>query len=228
MNKKNLSVSSDRSRNNVPIKALIAAIFSVISLTSCANPPFASVLETKSVDITSLLDTSQSSDNSTFRRQTALVCEVLTANIQRGDNFVEIPVSAVAPNRKSPVSVSPKLLEEECGKRKIAGEQGTLTKPAFEQALSAIAASNAKPLLIVHVNSNEKEDPDPVSLWQKVAKKVTERGGVLIFVGATNQGGEAFNAKIDKALGNFPNVIFAEEQNAIRQQISTAFKKLRK
>ena len=222
------TIERDRSRNNVRIKAFVTASCLGMSVTSCANPPFASVLETKSVAIQSLLDSSQSSNNSTFNGQIKAVCEGLTASIQRGDTFVEIPVSAVPPTRKSPVSVSPKLLEEECGKRKISREKGTLTKPSFEQAFSEIAASNAKPLLIVHINSNEKENPDPISLWQKVVKKVTERGGFVIIVGATNQGGEAFNSKLDKAIGAFPNVIFAENPTEIQQQISTVFKKLRR
>lgn len=210
-----------------PAKAFLVTVCSLMSLTSCTS--VTSVLETKSVETISLLDISQSSGNSAFNEQTKALCEGLAGHIQRGDTFLEIPVSAVAPNRKSPVSVSPKILKEECGKRNISREKGTLTKPSFEQILPAIAASapNAKPLLIVHINSNEKEDPDPISLWQKVAQKISERGGFLLIVGATNQGAE-FNFKLDKAIGSFQNVIFAENPTEIQQQISTVFVKLRK
>ncbi|MFM6436678.1 MAG: hypothetical protein ACKPKE_04445 [Microcystis panniformis] len=197
--------------------------FILIVLPSCSQKkPIALVL---------LKDTSISGQNNEeFQTTTKKACKSITESISRGDQFKVIQVNGEPDFYENLTPTNPTQAKKQCESVKTTKKEGTFTCPAIRTANKVFQSSKNPGVLLVLVETNEGESPCPKD-WRTTVKNVIDRGGSVVVLNATNNGGESFRLELETALESLPvkyahsNVEFAIK-NAIEETRKKAEAKL--
>ncbi|MFM6648274.1 MAG: hypothetical protein ACKPIZ_04185 [Microcystis panniformis] len=197
--------------------------FILIVLPSCSQKkPIALVL---------LKDTSISGQNNEeFQTTTKKACKSITESISRGDQFKVIQVNGEPDFYENLTPTNPTQAKKQCESVKTTKKEGTFTCPAIRTANKVFQSSKNPGVLLVLVETNEGESPCPKD-WRTTVKNVIDRGGSVVVLNATNNGGESFRLELETALEGLPvkyahsNVEFAIK-NAIEETRKKAEAKL--
>ncbi|MFM6899457.1 MAG: hypothetical protein ACKPKF_20040 [Microcystis panniformis] len=208
------------------LNRLLAGVMSgfiLIVLPSCSQKkPIALVL---------LKDTSISGQNNEeFQTTTKKACKSITESISRGDQFKVIQVNGEPDFYENLTPTNPTQAKKQCESVKTTKKEGTFTCPAIRTANKVFQSSKNPGVLLVLVETNEGESPCPKD-WRTTVKNVIDRGGSVVVLNATNNGGESFRLELETALEGLPvkyahsNVEFAIK-NAIEETRKKAEAKL--
>ncbi|TRU39643.1 MAG: VWA domain-containing protein [Microcystis aeruginosa Ma_MB_F_20061100_S20] len=189
-------------------------VSTLIALSSCSQKnPIALVL---------LKDTSISGQNNEeFQTTTKKACKSITESISHGDQFKVIQVNGEPDFYENLTPTNPTQAKKQCGAVSTTQKQGTFTCPAIRTANQVFQSSKNPGVLLVLVETNEGESPCPKD-WRTTVKNVIDRGGSVVVLNATNNGGESFRLELETALEGLPvkyahsNVEFAIK-NAIQE-----------
>ncbi|MCA2505630.1 MAG: VWA domain-containing protein [Microcystis sp. M54BS1] len=168
----------------------------LIVLPSCSQKnPIALVL---------LKDTSESAQNNEeFKTTTKKACKGITESISRGDELKVIQVNGEPDFFEHLTPTNPTDAKKKCGAVSTTQKQGTLTCPAVRTAHKIFQSSKKPGVLLVLIETNERESPCPQD-WRTTVKNVIEKGGSVLILNATNNGGESFRLEIETALEGLP------------------------
>lgn len=168
----------------------------LIVLPSCSQKnPIALVL---------LKDTSESAQNNEeFQTTTKKACKGITESISRGDKFKVIQVNGEQDFFESLTPTTPTQAKKQCGAVSTTQKKGTLTCRAIQTAHQIFQSSKNPGVLLVLIETNERESPCPED-WRTTVKNVIEKGGSVVILNATNNGGESFRLELETALQGLP------------------------
>lgn len=168
----------------------------LIVLLSCSQKnPIALVL---------LKDTSESAQNNEeFKTTTKKACKGITESISRGDELKVIQVNGEPDFFEHLSPTNPTDAKKQCGAVSTTQKQGTLACPAVRTAHKIFQSSKKPGVLLVLVETNEREFPCPQD-WRTTVKNVIQKGGSVLILNATNNGGESFRLEIETALKDLP------------------------
>lgn len=168
----------------------------LILLPSCSQKnPIALVL---------LKDTSISGQNNEeFKTTTKKACKGITESISRGDELKVIQVNGEPDFFEHLTPTNPTDAKKKCGAVSTTQKQGTLTCPAVRTAHKIFQSSKKPGVLLVLIETNERELFCPQD-WRTTVKNVIEKGGSVLILNATNNGGESFRLEIETALEGLP------------------------
>ena len=164
----------------------------LILLPSCSQKnPIALVL---------LKDTSISGQNNEeFKTTTKKACKGITESISRGDELKVIQVNGEQDFFENLTPTNPTDAKKQCGAVRTTQKQGTLACPAVRTAHKIFQSSKKPGVLLVLIETNERESPCPQD-WRTTVKNVIEKGGSVVILNATNNGGESFRLELETAL----------------------------
>lgn len=164
----------------------------LIVLPSCSQKnPIALVL---------LKDTSISGQNNEeFKTTTKKACKGITESISRGDELKVIQVNGEQDFFENLTPTNPTDAKKQCGAVRTTQKQGTLACPAVRTAHKIFQSSKKPGVLLVLIETNERESPCPQD-WRTTVKNVIEKGGSVVILNATNNGGESFRLELETAL----------------------------
>ncbi|WP_069473769.1 hypothetical protein [Microcystis aeruginosa] len=164
----------------------------LIVLPSCSQKnPIALVL---------LKDTSISGQNNEeFKTTTKKACKGITESISRGDELKVIQVNGEQDFFENLRPTNPTDAKKQCGAVRTTQKQGTLACPAVRTAHKIFQSSKKPGVLLVLIETNERESPCPQD-WRTTVKNVIEKGGSVVILNATNNGGESFRLELESAL----------------------------
>lgn len=168
----------------------------LIVLPSCSQKnPIALVL---------LKDTSESAQNNEeFKTTTKKACKGITESISRGDELKVIQVNGEQDFFENLTPTNPTDAKKQCGAVRTTQKQGTLACPAVRTAHKIFQSSKKPGVLLVLIETNERESPCPQD-WRTTVKNVIEKGGSVVILNATNNGGESFRLELETALEGLP------------------------
>jgi len=168
----------------------------LIVLPSCSQKnPIALVL---------LKDTSESAQNNEeFKTTTKKACKGITESISRGDELKVIQVNGEQDFFENLIPTNPTDAKKQCGAVSTTQKQGTLACPAVRTAHKIFQSSKKPGVLLVLIETNEGESPCPED-WRNTVEKVIDRGGSVVILNATNNGGESFRLELETALQGLP------------------------
>ncbi|MCA2813499.1 MAG: hypothetical protein IM477_13515 [Microcystis sp. M090S1] len=168
----------------------------LIVLPSCSQKnPIALVL---------LKDTSISGQNNEeFKTTTKKACKGITESISRGDELKVIQVNGEQDFFEHLTPTNPTDAKKQCGAVRTTQKQGTLACPAVRTAHKIFQSSKKPGVLLVLIETNERESPCPQD-WRTTVKNVIEKGGSVVILNATNNGGESFRLELETALEGLP------------------------
>lgn len=168
----------------------------LIVLPSCSQKnPIALVL---------LKDTSESAQNNEeFKTTTKKACKGITESISRGDELKVIQVNGEPDFFENLSPTNPTDAKKQCGAVSTTQKQGTLACPAVRTAHKIFQSSKKPGVLLVLVETNEREFPCPQD-WRTTVKNVIQKGGSVLILNATNNGGESFRLELETALEGLP------------------------
>ena len=168
----------------------------LIVLPSCSQKnPIALVL---------LKDTSISGQNNEeFKTTTKKACKGITESISRGDELKVIQVNGEPDFFEHLTPTNPTDAKKQCGAVRTTQKQGTLACPAVRTAHKIFQSSKKPGVLLVLVETNEREFPCPQD-WRTTVKNVIQKGGSVVILNATNNGGESFRLELETALEGLP------------------------
>jgi len=168
----------------------------LIVLPSCSQKnPIALVL---------LKDTSISGQNNEeFKTTTKKACKGITESISRGDELKVIQVNGEQDFFENLTPTNPTDAKKQCGAVRTTQKQGTLACPAVRTAHKIFQSSKKPGVLLVLIETNERESPCPQD-WRTTVKNVIEKGGSVVILNATNNGGESFRLELESALEGLP------------------------
>lgn len=168
----------------------------LIVLPSCSQKnPIALVL---------LKDTSISGQNNEeFKTTTKKACKGITESISRGDELKVIQVNGEQDFFENLTPTNPTDAKKQCGAVRTTQKQGTLACPAVRTAHKIFQSSKKPGVLLVLIETNERESPCPQD-WRTTVKNVIEKGGSVVILNATNNGGESFRLELETALEGLP------------------------
>lgn len=168
----------------------------LIVLPSCSQKnPIALVL---------LKDTSISGQNNEeFKTTTKKACKGITESISRGDELKVIQVNGEQDFFENLTPTNPTDAKKQCGAVRTTQKQGTLACPAVRTAHKIFQSSKKPGVLLVLIETNERESPCPQD-WRTTVKNVIEKGGSVLILNATNNGGESFRLELETALEGLP------------------------
>ena len=168
----------------------------LIVLPSCSQKnPIALVL---------LKDTSISGQNNEeFKTTTKKACKGITESISRGDELKVIQVNGEPDFFENLSPTNPTDAKKQCGAVSTTQKQGTLACPAVRTAHKIFQSSKKPGVLLVLVETNEREFPCPQD-WRTTVKNVIQKGGSVLILNATNNGGESFRLELETALEGLP------------------------
>ena len=168
----------------------------LIVLPSCSQKnPIALVL---------LKDTSISGQNNEeFKTTTKKACKGITESISRGDELKVIQVNGEPDFFEHLTPTNPTDAKKKCGAVSTTQKQGTLACPAVRTAHKIFQSSKKPGVLLVLVETNEREFPCPQD-WRTTVKNVIQKGGSVVILNATNNGGESFRLELETALEGLP------------------------
>lgn len=168
----------------------------LIVLPSCSQKnPIALVL---------LKDTSISGQNNEeFKTTTKKACKGITESISRGDELKVIQVNGEQDFFENLTPTNPTDAKKQCGAVRTTQKQGTLACPAVRTAHKIFQSSKKPGVLLVLIETNERELPCPQD-WRTTVKNVIEKGGSVVILNATNNGGESFRLELETALEGLP------------------------
>lgn len=168
----------------------------LIVLPSCSQKnPIALVL---------LKDTSISGQNNEeFKTTTKKACKGITESISRGDELKVIQVNGEQDFFETLTPTNPTDAKKQCGAVRTTQKQGTLACPAVRTAHKIFQSSKKPGVLLVLIETNERESPCPQD-WRTTVKNVIEKGGSVVILNATNNGGESFRLELETALEGLP------------------------
>lgn len=168
----------------------------LIVLPSCSQKnPIALVL---------LKDTSISGQNNEeFKTTTKKACKGITESISRGDELKVIQVNGEQDFFENLRPTNPTDAKKQCGAVRTTQKQGTLACPAVRTAHKIFQSSKKPGVLLVLIETNERESPCPQD-WRTTVKNVIEKGGSVVILNATNNGGESFRLELETALEGLP------------------------
>ena len=192
----------------------------LIVLPSCSQKnPIALVL---------LKDTSISGQNNEeFKTTTKKACKGITESISRGDELKVIQVNGEQDFFENLTPTNPTDAKKQCGAVRTTQKQGTLACPAVRTAHKIFQSSKKPGVLLVLIETNERESPCPQD-WRTTVKNVIEKGGSVVILNATNNGGESFRLELESALEGLP-VTYAhtDVEFVIKNAIEEARKQVR-
>ena len=192
----------------------------LIVLPSCSQKnPIALVL---------LKDTSISGQNNEeFKTTTKKACKGITESISRGDELKVIQVNGEQDFFENLRPTNPTDAKKQCGAVRTTQKQGTLACPAVRTAHKIFQSSKKPGVLLVLIETNERESPCPQD-WRTTVKNVIEKGGSVVILNATNNGGESFRLELESALEGLP-VTYAhtDVEFVIKNAIEEARKQVR-
>lgn len=152
------------------------------------------------VAITHLIDKSISAEeNERFQVGIRQVCQAIASTIQEGDESSVIPVTGDPPLFENLQETNPTKVRRDCKQRAETKKSGTLSCPAFETAKRQFETSDKTPILVAQIQVNEKESPCP-DIWRSTSQLVIQRGGYVLIVNSSNDGGESFRPELESAL----------------------------
>ncbi|NCS23865.1 MAG: VWA domain-containing protein [Microcystis aeruginosa BS13-02] len=192
----------------------------LIVLPSCSQKnPIALVL---------LKDTSISGQNNeAFQATTKKTCKVITQTIARGDQLQVIQVNGDQDLFENLSPTNPTQAKKQCESVKTTKKEGTFTCPAIRTANQVFQSSKNPGVLLVLIESNERESPCPQD-WRTTVKNVIEKGGSVVILNATNNGGESFRLELETALEGLPvKYAHSNVEFAIKNAIEEARKQVR-
>jgi len=168
----------------------------LIVLPSCSQKnPIALVL---------LKDTSISGQNNEeFKTTTKKACKGITESISRGDELKVIQVNGEQDFFENLTPTNPTDAKKQCGAVRTTQKQGTLACPAVRTAHKIFQSSKKPGVLLVLIETNERESSCPQD-WRTTVKNVIEKGGSVVILNATNNGGESFRLELETALEGLP------------------------
>jgi hypothetical protein len=210
------------------LNRLLAGVMSSLMLTllSCSL-----VDQKKPIALVLLKDTSISGQNNEeFQTTTKKACKGIKESISRGDQLKVIQVNGEQDFFENLTPTNPTDAKKQCGAVTTTQKQGTLTCPAIRTAHKIFQSSKNPSVLLVLIETNEGESPCPED-WRTTVKNVIDRGGSVVILNATNNGGESFRLELETALEGLPvtyahsNVEFAIK-NAIEETRRKAEAKL--
>jgi hypothetical protein len=185
---------------------LLTGIASIVAcaLSSCSFIPFSLVYQKNPIAIVLLKDTSASGQNNEeFQTTTKKACKGITESISRGDNFKVIHVNGEQDFFENLTPTNPTEATKQCGSVSTTQKKGTLTCPAIRTAHKIFQSSKNPGVLLVLIETNEGESPCPED-WRTTVKNVIDRGGSVVILNATNNGGESFRLELETALEGLP------------------------
>ncbi|AVQ71188.1 MULTISPECIES: hypothetical protein [Microcystis] len=192
----------------------------LIVLPSCSQKnPIALVL---------LKDTSISGQNNEeFKTTTKKACKGITESISRGDELKVIQVNGEQDFFEQLTPTNPTDAKKQCGAVRTTQKQGTLACPAVRTAHKIFQSSKKPGVLLVLIETNERESPCPQD-WRTTVKNVIEKGGSVVILNATNNGGESFRLELETALEGLPvKYAHTDVEFAIKNAIEEARKQVR-
>lgn len=195
-------------------------VSTLIALSSCSQKnPIALVL---------LKDTSISGQNNeAFQATTKKTCKSITESISRGDQLKVIQVNGEPDFYENLTPTNPTQAKKQCGAVSTTQKKGTLTCPAVRTAHKIFQSSKNPGVLLVLVETNEGESPCPQD-WRTTVKNVIDRGGSVVVLNATNNGGESFRLELETALEGLPvKYAHSNVEFAIKNAIEEARKQVR-
>jgi hypothetical protein len=183
------------------------------------------VYQKNPIAIVLLKDTSASAQNNKqFQTTTKKTCKVITKAISRGDELKVIQVNGEPDFYENLTPSNPNQARKQCESVSTTEKEGTLTCPAVRTANKVFQSSKKPGVLLVLVETNEGESPCPQD-WRDTVQKVIEKGGSVVILNATNNGGESFRLELEAALEGLP-VQYAHSN--IEIAIQTAIEETRK
>lgn len=192
----------------------------LIVLLSCSQKnPIALVL---------LKDTSESAQNNEeFKTTTKKACKGITESISRGDELKVIQVNGEPDFFEHLSPTNPTDAKKKCGAVSTTQKQGTLACPAVRTAHKIFQSSKKPGVLLVLIETNERESPCPQD-WRTTVKNVIQKGGSVVILNATNNGGESFRLELETALEGLPvKYAHSNVEFAIKNAIEEARKQVR-
>lgn len=175
------------------------SVSTLIALASCSL-----VHQKNPVDIVVLKDTSESAQNNEeFKTTTKKACKGITESISRGDELKVIQVNGEPDFFENLSPTNPTDAKKQCGAVSTTQKQGTLACPAVRTAHKIFQSSKKPGVLLVLVETNEREFPCPQD-WRTTVKNVIQKGGSVLILNATNNGGESFRLELETALEGLP------------------------
>jgi len=151
-----------------------------------------------------LKDTSISGQNNEeFKTTTKKACKGITESISRGDELKVIQVNGEQDFFENLTPTNPTDAKKQCGAVRTTQKQGTLACPAVRTAHKIFQSSKKPGVLLVLIETNERESPCPQD-WRTTVKNVIEKGGSVVILNATNNGGESFRLELESALEGLP------------------------
>ncbi|CCI05281.1 exported hypothetical protein [Microcystis aeruginosa PCC 9443] len=208
------------------LNRLLAGVMSVSTLIAL---PSCSLLHQKNpVDIVVLKDTSESAQNNQeFQATTKKTCQVIIQSISRGDQLKVIQVNGEPDFYENLTPTNPNQARKHCESVSTTEKEGTLTCPAVRTANKVFQSSKKPGVLLVLVETNEGESPCPQD-WRDTVEKVIEKGGSVVILNATNNGGESFRLELETALEGLPvKYAHTDVEFAIKNAIEEARKQVR-
>ncbi|GCA73077.1 hypothetical protein MiYa_04636 [Microcystis aeruginosa NIES-2519] len=175
-----------------------------------------------------LKDTSISGQNNEeFKTTTKKACKGITESISRGDELKVIQVNGEQDFFEQLTPTNPTDAKKQCGAVRTTQKQGTLACPAVRTAHKIFQSSKKPGVLLVLIETNERESPCPQD-WRTTVKNVIEKGGSVVILNATNNGGESFRLELETALEGLPvKYAHTDVEFAIKNAIEEARKQVR-
>ncbi|MFM7789248.1 MAG: hypothetical protein ACKO90_14280, partial [Microcystis panniformis] len=148
-----------------------------------------------------------------------------TESISHGDQFKVIQVNGEPDFYENLTPTNPTQAKKQCESVKTTKKEGTFTCPAIRTANQVFQSSKKPGVLLVLVEPNEGESPCPKD-WRTTVKNVIEKGGSVVILNATNNGGESFRLELETALESLPvKYAHTDVEFAIKNAIQETRKK---
>ncbi|MCA2685580.1 MAG: hypothetical protein IM504_13210 [Microcystis sp. M038S2] len=167
------------------------------------------------IAISYLLDQSASAQNDEqFQKDRKRVCQAIAKGLVPGDEFGVIFVTGESALFQNLQRANPALVRKECQQQPVKQKPGTLVCPAVAGAKKQFESTKIRlPILVLQVQVNEKEAPCQ-EIMRDTAQLVIKRGGSVLVLNSTNEGGESFRAELEAALEGLP-ILYSQTQPEI-------------
>jgi hypothetical protein len=158
------------------------------------------------IAISYVLDQSASAQNDEqFQKDRKRVCQAIAKGLVPGDEFGVIFVTGESALFQNLQRANPALVRKECQQQQpVKQKPGTLVCPAVAGAKKQFESTKIRlPILVLQVQVNEKEAPCQ-EIMRDTAQMVIERGGSVLVLNSTNEGGESFRPELEAAFAGLP------------------------
>lgn len=147
-------------------------------------------------------------------------CIETTKILRMNDEMSLMAVNGNSPTATDAEKASPRKIKQFCNQKDSENApEGTFICDRLQLSLSVINRSELTPVVISQVQANEN-DRSCQETWLNLSNLVEKRGGKLIILNSTNEGGEGYNQKLWQILHQEDSVKFCGDSSCFKDVIT--------